>query len=77
MNIKMQAGLDVVKFIAVGLGVGILTAVLLQTVPLNILAVAGGVVVFAYLVYVMYSIRVSQLETLESLKRTTDKLSNK
>lgn len=77
MNIKMQAGLDVVKFIAVGLGVGILTAVLLQTVPLNILAAVGGVVVFAYLVYVMYSIRVSQLETLESLKRTTDKLSNK
>lgn len=75
MNIKMQAGLDVVKFVAVGLGVGILTAVLLQTVPLNILAAVGGVAVFAYLVYVMYSIRVSQLETLESLKRTTDKLS--
>ena len=74
MNIKMQAGLDVVKFIAVGLGVGILTAVLLQTVPLAILGTLAAVSVFAYLVYVMYSIRVSQLETLESLKRSTDKL---
>lgn len=66
--IKRQAVKDVVKMLAIAVAVSALVNLILYTVPLTILGPTAAVAFLVYMIYIFYSIRVSQLESQEQLR---------
>lgn len=73
MNIKLKAGLDVVKMLAFAMAVSGLTILVLNTVPFQTILTVAAFVFVAYMIYILYSIRLSQLEYQNTLKEMVDK----
>lgn len=72
MNVKVKAGLDIVGFILGAAVISGLVQFILHNVETEtILRVLGGVFV-AYMLYLMWSIRVSQLEYRKTLQEMVD-----
>ena len=72
MNLKVKAGLDIVGMLAVGIVASGLTLFVLENVPLRTIGLVAGGVFVGYMLYLMYSIRLSQLEYREKLKEMVD-----
>lgn len=68
MKMELRAGLDVVKMIVVAGTASALTLFVLETVPLATLGYVFGVAFVVYMLYIMYSIRLSQLKYEAKLK---------
>lgn len=73
MNLKLKAGVDVLKMIVVCCAVSALTIFIVQTVALATLGYVAFTVFVAYMIYIMYSIRLSQLSYEATVKETIDK----
>ena len=72
MNLKIKAALDVVGMIAVATVASGTTLFILENVPLRTIGYVAGAVFFGYMLYLMYSIRLSQLEYRTKLKEMVD-----
>lgn len=73
MNLKLKAGVDVLKMIAVCALGSALALFILETVPLATLGIVAGTVFTGYMIYILYSIRLGQLRYEETLKQMVDK----
>lgn len=73
MNVKVKAGLDIVAFIVGAAAISGLVQFVLHTVETETILKVMGAVFVGYMLYLMWSIRVSQLQYRETLKEMVDK----
>lgn len=72
MNLKAKAALDVVGMIAVAAVASGATLFILENVPLRTIGYVAGAGFIGYMLYLAYSIRLSQLEYRNKLKEMVD-----
>lgn len=73
MNLKLKAARDVVGMLVLAVGVSASIQYILQNVPAEILGYIAGGAFVGWMVYVLYSIRLNQLEYRETLTKMVDK----
>ena len=73
MNLKLKAARDVAGMVALAIGVSALVQFILYNVPLVVLGYVAGVAFFSFMLYILYSIRLGQLEYRETLTKMVDR----
>lgn len=72
MNLKAKAARDVVLMVLLAITVSFSINFILATVPLQTIGLIAGGVFVVYMLYMVYSIRLGQLEYREKLKEMVD-----
>lgn len=67
---ELRAAVDVVKLLAMAAVLATVVVFVLENVSMQVIGWAFGVGFFAYMVYIMYAIRLSQLKYQSKLKET-------
>jgi hypothetical protein len=62
MNVRVKAAIDIVTLVGVSALVALAVVFILETVPIQTISWALGISCFSFILYIFWSIRVSQLE---------------